>query len=161
MLIHSFENRSFARLFIRWFRTNERTNETNDRTISANVDIHQLKAVTPLSCRLLTALLGNGSQKSLPSNPLLGKPRPAGRPAGGRSSRTVVGGARVVSGAEKKAFDRGGPVWPPRSNAADDRLGGRHPPGRTPRPPLPALFVFLVWSSLAFDRCGPIIGRID
>ena len=23
-----------------------------------------------------------------------------------------------------KAFDRGGPVWPPRSNAADDRLGG-------------------------------------
>ena len=35
----------------------------------------------------------------------------------------VVGGARVVSGAEKKAFDRGGPVWPPRSNAADDRLG--------------------------------------
>ena len=38
--------------------------------------------------------------------------------------RTVVGGARVVSGAEKKAFDRGGPVWPPRSNAADDRLGG-------------------------------------
>ena len=52
--------------------------------------------------RLLTALLGNGSQKSLPSNPLLGKPRPAGRPAGGRSSRTVVGGARGVSGAEKK-----------------------------------------------------------
>ena len=36
----------------------------------------------------------------------------------------VVGGAHVVSGAEKKAFDRGGPVWPPRSNAADDRLGG-------------------------------------
>ena len=24
----------------------------------------------------------------------------------------------------KKAFDRGGPVWPPRSNAADDRFGG-------------------------------------
>ena len=39
-------------------------------------------------------------------------------------SRTVVGGARVVSGAAKKAFDRGGPIWPPRSNAADDRLGG-------------------------------------
>ena len=52
--------------------------------------------------RLLTALLGNESQKSLPSNPLLGKPRPAGRPAGGRSSRTVAGGARGVSGAEKK-----------------------------------------------------------
>ena len=45
-----------------------------------------------------------------------------GRPADGR--RTVVDGARVVSGAEKKAFDRGGPIWPPRSNAADDRLGG-------------------------------------
>ena len=39
------------------------------------------------------------------------------------SGRTVVGGKRVVSGAEKKAFDRGGPVWPPRSNAVDDRLG--------------------------------------
>ena len=37
--------------------------------------------------------------------------------------RTVVSGACVVSDAEKKAFDRGGPVWPPRSNAADDRLG--------------------------------------
>ena len=30
---------------------------------------------------------------------------------------------RIVSGAKKKAFDRGGPVWPPQSNAADDRLG--------------------------------------
>ena len=37
--------------------------------------------------------------------------------------RTVVGGACVVSGAEKKAFDRGGLVWPPRSNAKYDRLG--------------------------------------
>ena len=46
------------------------------------------------------------------------------RTFGRTSGRTVVGGARVVSGAEKKAFDRGGPVWPPRSNAADDRLGG-------------------------------------
>ena len=42
--------------------------------------------------------------------------------------RTVVSGARaidsarIVNGAEKKAFDRGSPVWPPRSNAADDRL---------------------------------------
>ena len=40
------------------------------------------------------------------------------------TGRTIVGGARVVSGAEKKSFDRGGPVWPPRSNAANDRLGG-------------------------------------
>ena len=39
---------------------------------------------------------------------------------------TVVGGARVVSGAEKKTFDRGGPVWPPRSNAKYD--GGFAPP---------------------------------
>ena len=35
---------------------------------------------------------------------------------------TVVGGAHVVSGAEKKTFDRGGPVWPPRSNVTNDRL---------------------------------------
>ena len=40
--------------------------------------------------------------------------------------RTVVSGARVVSGAEK-AFDRGGPIWPPGSNAADDRLGDADP----------------------------------
>ena len=57
------------------------------------------------------------------------------RTAAGRSSdgrRTVVGGARVVSGAEKKSFDRGGPVWPPRSNVTNDRLrggsGGALPP---------------------------------
>ena len=34
------------------------------------------------------------------------------------------GGARVVSGAEKKSFDRGGPVWSPRSNVTNDRLRG-------------------------------------
>ena len=51
--------------------------------------------------------------------------RTAGGPSSdGRQRRRAVSGARVVSGAEKKAFDRGGPVWPPRSNAADDRLGG-------------------------------------
>ena len=44
--------------------------------------------------------------------------RSAGRPAG------RPGGARVVSGAEKKSFDRGGPVWPPRSNVTNDRLRG-------------------------------------
>ena len=49
--------------------------------------------------------------------------RPAGRTSGRTSGRTVVGGARVVSGAEKKAFDRGGLVWPPRSNAEDGRSG--------------------------------------
>ena len=67
---------------------------------------------------------------------------------GGRSSRTVVGGARVVSGAEKKAFDRGGPIWPPRSNAADDRLGGWWSGGALPQtPPLKRSFV-------TFDRGG-------
>ena len=52
--------------------------------------------------------------------------RSAGRPAG------RPGGAHVVSGAEKKSFDRGGPVWPPRSNVTNDRLrggsGGALPP---------------------------------
>ena len=93
------------------------------------------------SNRLLIAFLGNGSQESLPRKAFLGKPRPAGRPArhpaGGQSSRTVVGGARVVSGAEKKAFDRCGPVWPPRSNARDDHLRGRSHPRMTLSPPSP------------------------
>ena len=45
--------------------------------------------------------------------------------------------APVSSAAPKrKAFDRGGPVWPPRSNAADDRLwgglGGAKPPSQKP-----------------------------
>ena len=35
---------------------------------------------------------------------------------------------RIVSSAEKKVFDRGGPVWPPRSNAEDDRSGEALPP---------------------------------
>ena len=48
--------------------------------------------------------------------------RPAGRSAGRPGGRP--GGARVVSGAEKKSFDRGGPVWPPRSNVTNDRLRG-------------------------------------
>ena len=43
---------------------------------------------------------------------------------GGRSGivRRVV--LQIISGAEKKSFDRGGPVWPPRSNVKDDRFGG-------------------------------------
>ena len=49
----------------------------------------------------------------------------------GGGQRTVVGGARVVSGAEQKSFDRGGPVWPPRSNVTNDRLwGGFAPPAK-------------------------------
>ena len=42
----------------------------------------------------------------------------------GRFRTVDVGGARIISGAEKKSFDRGGPVWPPRSNVTNDRLGG-------------------------------------
>ena len=41
------------------------------------------------------------------------------RSQAGRSSA-----ARVSSAApKKKSFDRGGPVWPPRSNVTNDRLG--------------------------------------
>ena len=55
-------------------------------------------------------------------------PRYRRRTAGGRSSA-----ARVSSAApKKKSFDRGGPVWPPRSNVTNDRLrggsGGALPP---------------------------------
>jgi len=45
--------------------------------------------------------------------------RPAGRPDGRLSAAPVSSAAP-----KKKTFDRGGPVWPPRSNAADDHLGG-------------------------------------
>ena len=55
--------------------------------------------------------------------------RPGVRP----DIRPDVGAARVSSAApKKKAFDRGGPVWPPRSNVTNDRLrggsGGALPP---------------------------------
>ena len=50
--------------------------------------------------------------------------RAFGRVSCQTSGRTLVCGARGVSGAETKAFDRGGPVWPPRSNVTNDRLGG-------------------------------------
>ena len=47
--------------------------------------------------------------------------------------RPDVRAARVSSAApKKKSFDRGGPVWPPRSNVTNDRLrggsGGALPP---------------------------------
>ena len=85
--------------------------------------------------------------------------RPVGRSAGrtpGRSSGwTVVSGARVVSGAEKKSFDRGGPVWPPRLNAADDRLGGGQSPPQPKTegsggaaPPLPTPIFFFQKSNI-------------
>ena len=38
----------------------------------------------------------------------------------GRSSAAPVSSTAP----KKKSFDRGGPVWPPRSNVANDRLGG-------------------------------------
>ena len=53
--------------------------------------------------------------------------RTAGRrPADGRRGRSSA--APVSSTApKKKAFDRGGPVWPPRSNAKNGRSGGVSP----------------------------------
>ena len=51
---------------------------------------------------------------------VVGRPVDGRRTAGGRSSA-----ARVSSAApKKKSFDRGGPVWPPRSNVTNDRLRG-------------------------------------
>ena len=48
----------------------------------------------------------------------------AGRPAGRPDVRPDVRAARVSSAVpKKKSFDRGGPVWPPRSNVTNDRLG--------------------------------------
>ena len=41
---------------------------------------------------------------------------------------------QIVSGAEKKAFDRGGPVWPPRSNVTNDRLRGGSGRALPPQP---------------------------
>ena len=48
--------------------------------------------------------------------------------------RPDVRAARVSSAAPKKrSFDRGGPVWPPRSNVTNDRLrGGFAPPNQKP-----------------------------
>ena len=57
---------------------------------------------------------------------VVGRPVDGRRTAGGRSSA-----ARVSSAApKKKSFDRGGPVWPPRSNVTNDRLGGLCPPSK-------------------------------
>jgi len=69
--------------------------------------------------------------------------RPAGHPAGrlvehqaGRPAGRLL--AVPVSSAvpKKKSLDRGGPVWPPGSNAADDRLRGwvcKAPPAKNRR----------------------------
>ena len=35
---------------------------------------------------------------------------------------------------KKKSFDRGGPVWPPRSNVTNDRLGGGSGEALPPQP---------------------------
>ena len=55
-----------------------------------------------------------------------------GRWAGGLAGRT--GGARVVSAPKKKSFDRGGPVWPPRSNVTNDRFRGVSGGALAPQP---------------------------
>ena len=71
-------------------------------------------------------MIKNGSKRSKrKKRPIFFKAPPRrwyrGRSSGGR--RTVIGGARVSSAApKKKSFDRGGPVWPPRSNVTNDRL---------------------------------------
>ena len=53
---------------------------------------------------------------------------------GGRSSARSSAAPVSSAAPKKKAFDQGGPVWPPRSNAKDDRLGeglgGLCPPGQ-------------------------------
>ena len=47
------------------------------------------------------------------------------RPGVRSDVRPDVWAARVSSAApKKKSFDRGGPVWPPRSNVVNHRLGG-------------------------------------
>ena len=49
------------------------------------------------------------------------------RPKDGRRTvvRPDIRAAHVSSAApKKKSFDRGGPVWPPRSNVTNDRFGG-------------------------------------
>ena len=59
--------------------------------------------------------------------------RSAGRSAGRRAGRSST--APVSSAApKKKAFDRGGPVWPPRSNAKYDYLGGSLGGAKPPQP---------------------------
>ena len=58
------------------------------------------------------------------------------RSFGGRSGIVL----QIVSGAGKKTFDRGSPVWPPRSNAADHRLrGGSVWWGKAPPSPKPVV----------------------
>ena len=64
-------------------------------------------------------MLGQADRKVTPCTFLPWVDRVGGRPSDGRrlvvgqpadGRLTVVGGARTVNGAEKKAFDRGGPV---------------------------------------------------
>ena len=63
--------------------------------------------------------------------------RPGVRPGVLPDVRPDVRAARMSSAAPKnKSFDRGGPVWPPRSNVTNDRLGegagGLCPPSPKP-----------------------------
>ena len=50
------------------------------------------------------------------------------------SGARAINGARIVNSAEKKTFDQGNPVWPPRSNTAVDRLGGESGEALSPQP---------------------------
>ena len=81
---------------------------------------------------------------------------PAVRSAGPSSAAPLSSAAP-----KKKAFDRGGPVWLPRSNAADDRLGrGLCPPsqkseglgGSAPQPKLEVKLIFFEFFSIIFEK---------
>ena len=61
---------------------------------------------------------------------------PGVRPSVRPDVRPDVRAARVsLAAPKKKSFDRGGPVWPPRSNVTNDHLRGGV--GSGPKPPQP------------------------
>ena len=61
--------------------------------------------------------------------------RPIGRPVGRSSAAPVSSTAPISSTApKKKTFDRGGPFWPPRSNAKDNRSDGGPGGALAPQP---------------------------
>ena len=61
---------------------------------------------------------------------VVGRPVDGRRTAGGRLSAAPVSSAAP----KKKSFDRGGPVWPPRSNVMNDRLRGESEGALPPQP---------------------------
>ena len=80
-----------------------------------------VKPVIYTVSRFFASMHPAGFSAGRAARPPAGRPaeHPAGCPAGRLSAVPVSSAAP-----KKKVFDRGGPVWPPRSNAADDRLGG-------------------------------------